>query len=769
MDGATYVEHIAYNAKGQRILISYGNGLMTRYAYDPQTFRLLRMRTESYATPLATPPVYHPSAASTPLQEFGYVYDLIGNVLSMVDRTPGCGVVNNPQATRVSDPALAQLLVAGNALLRNFSYDPLYRLLTATGRECKDISQPRPWTDDPRCGYNSGNQGAPNQDNAPNLTSIYSEAYAYDPVGNMISLAHTGTGSSWSRQFGIGGFTPQQWQQQWPAHLNSPSPWTNPPGNQLTHVGDNAPTTPQTHFFDASGNLVSETSSRHFEWDHSDCLRVFRIQTANAEPSVYAQYLYDSGGQRVKKLIRRQGGDFEGTVYIDGLFEHSHWTESGAAKQNNRLHVMDNKNRVALIRIGDVGSDDRGPAVQYHFSDHLGSSSAVVDSAGSWINREEYFSYGETSFGSFARKRYRFTGKERDEESGLNYHGARYFAPWLARWVSCDPLPQNHASNLYIYCRNSPIILIDSTGLADMPPPAANTPATKSVEITIDHIAARKGPLKGSPVEPSNLQLMTREDNSRKKAKLEGPRENFAPQSLADALQRGEFEAAAQKMLKGSFAQTVELEALWNKASNGGKISYDTAQEKFWSMVAQAKDPNAKLVGQALDVAGIRQMPGMAGTRFGIDWGAVNASKTPGSAPRVATPPGPKDHILTTPNPGPRGPTTMTTPNRGPQRPTVLTTPNPGPQGPTILTTPIHETDPKDHILPNIPPEREQVHTVTRDSAAVSGNNVGLAILAAVGIAILWAASASLRLGTAAAGILLHTPSPQSQRYNTMA
>ena len=47
----TYVERIAYNAKGQRTLIAYGNGVMTRYAYDPQTFRLVRLRTERYTKP----------------------------------------------------------------------------------------------------------------------------------------------------------------------------------------------------------------------------------------------------------------------------------------------------------------------------------------------------------------------------------------------------------------------------------------------------------------------------------------------------------------------------------------------------------------------------------------------------------------------------------------------------------------------------------------------------------------------------------------------
>jgi RHS repeat-associated protein len=100
---------------------------------------------------------------------------------------------------------------------------------------------------------------------------------------------------------------------------------------------------------------------------------------------------------------------------------------------------MDDKQRIALVRFGTAHPDDRGPAVQFHLGDHLGSSNVVVDSGGALVNREEFTPYGETSFGSFARKRYRFTGKERDEESGLNYHGARYYASWLAHWLSVDP------------------------------------------------------------------------------------------------------------------------------------------------------------------------------------------------------------------------------------------------------------------------------------------------------------------------------------------
>src|SRR4029434_8664156 len=46
LNSQIYVAHIAYNAKGQRLFLAQGNGVITRYAYDAQTFRLGRMRSE---------------------------------------------------------------------------------------------------------------------------------------------------------------------------------------------------------------------------------------------------------------------------------------------------------------------------------------------------------------------------------------------------------------------------------------------------------------------------------------------------------------------------------------------------------------------------------------------------------------------------------------------------------------------------------------------------------------------------------------------------
>jgi RHS repeat-associated protein len=463
LDDATYVERIVYNAKGQRVLIAYGNGVMTRHAYDAKTFRLVRLRSEGYTAPALL--TYRP--AGPPLQDFAYTYDLAGNILTIQDRTPGCGVLNNFDAAQVTDPALAKLLVGGDALVRDFEYDPLYRLLSATGRECKDIPRPRPWTDDPLCGFNSGKQGTPDQDNAPNLTSTYREEYQYDPAANMVLLKHTTQGSTWTRNFGVGGLTPQAWSAAWPMHLAAPGDWLEPPGNSLTHVGDNDANLAQTHFFDSNGNLIRENTERHFEWDETDRLRAYRTQTDGSEPSVHALYFYDSTGQRVKKLVRTQGGRWETTVYIDGTFEHHQSIQSNSKRENNTLNVMHNQKRIGAVRVGDAFPGDASPAAKYYLRDHLESSSVVIDDAGGWTNREEYTPYGESSLGSFRNKRYRFTGKERDEETGLNYHGARYYAPYLTRWLSCDPVSAIGDLNRYQYVKNNPLRLTDPGGMAE--------------------------------------------------------------------------------------------------------------------------------------------------------------------------------------------------------------------------------------------------------------------------------------------------------------
>jgi RHS repeat-associated protein len=134
---------------------------------------------------------------------------------------------------------------------------------------------------------------------------------------------------------------------------------------------------------------------------------------------------------------------------------------------------MDDKQRIAMVETRTKGDDGSAARLtRYQLGNHLGSASLELDEAGRIVSYEEYFPYGSTSYQSVdasvkaAAKRYRYTGKERDEETGLNYHGARYCAPWLGRWTSADPVPN---VNLYAYAANNPEKLVDPDGAAALP------------------------------------------------------------------------------------------------------------------------------------------------------------------------------------------------------------------------------------------------------------------------------------------------------------
>ena len=109
----------------------------------------------------------------------------------------------------------------------------------------------------------------------------------FDPAVKSDRHYHEADGQPADAPLGMGGLTPQQWAQEWP-NRRAAYDWPNPPGNQFAHVGDNGPLTPQSHWFDANGNLVREHTERHFAWDHSDRLKAFRIQPDSGPASVVA-------------------------------------------------------------------------------------------------------------------------------------------------------------------------------------------------------------------------------------------------------------------------------------------------------------------------------------------------------------------------------------------------------------------------------------------------------------------------------------------------
>jgi len=117
----------------------------------------------------------------------------------------------------------------------------------------------------------------------------------------------------------------------------------------------------------------------------------------------------------------------------------------------------------------------------FYHSDHLGSSSFITDAAGDAIQHLQYLPFGE----SFVDERhsspyytpYKFSGKEKDDETGFSYFGARYYDGDLSVWLSVDPMSDKYPSlSCYMYCGGNPVVLVDPDGMS------VGTPSTHTDE-----------------------------------------------------------------------------------------------------------------------------------------------------------------------------------------------------------------------------------------------------------------------------------------------
>jgi RHS repeat-associated protein len=119
--------------------------------------------------------------------------------------------------------------------------------------------------------------------------------------------------------------------------------------------------------------------------------------------------------------------------------------------------------------------------VEYYHHDALGNVRVVTDETGQVLERHDYLPFGEEcTTGACAANPVtepgqprKFTGKERDRESGLDYFGARYYVSRVGRFTTIDPVytwSENLADpqrwNRYAYGRNNPLRYVDPDGRA---------------------------------------------------------------------------------------------------------------------------------------------------------------------------------------------------------------------------------------------------------------------------------------------------------------
>ena len=174
--------------------------------------------------------------------------------------------------------------------------------------------------------------------------------------------------------------------------------------------------------YDAAGNTISNGSATYV-YDAENRL----IATAGTS------YIYDGEGERVEKCTEGTtpgtcSSGATGTLYWRGTGSET-LAETDLAGNEQEEYLFFNGQRIARRDVNSLGAT---VAVHYYFSDHLGSHGVVENATGTACEQDiDYYPYGgqqnDYCSGSGVSQNYKFTGKERDSESGLDMFGARYY------------------------------------------------------------------------------------------------------------------------------------------------------------------------------------------------------------------------------------------------------------------------------------------------------------------------------------------------------
>jgi RHS repeat-associated protein len=456
------VTNIDYDAKGQRTLIQYGNGAETRYRYDEQSFRLIHLYTRRGAVfnedcgnppppPRSAAPQEPPAGIPCGVQNLHYTYDPVGNIAAIRDDAQQTAFFDNSS------------IAPSNA----YGYDALYRLIHAEGREhaAQNNTQRDAGKFEPILGHPFPN--------SPEALQRYREDYEYDPVGNILGLLHTGGGAQrWNRRYQYAPDSNRLLATRLPGEPDNLADYTAVPGYGARYG------------YDPHGNMTSMPHLPEMAWNFKDQLIASQQQVNNGVAGEKTWYAYDSSGQRIRKITEKQNGTpNDERIYLGGYELYRKYNGNGqtVTLERETLHVMDDKQRIALIetRTSPQGADPvPRQFVRFQLGNHLGSAALELDDQARVISYEEFHPYGSTAYEAARNqtetpKRYRYTGKERDEETGLSYHGARYYAPWIGRWISCDPKGVSAGINLFAYVSQNPIRLIDPNGTDEEHPSPA--------------------------------------------------------------------------------------------------------------------------------------------------------------------------------------------------------------------------------------------------------------------------------------------------------
>jgi len=242
-------------------------------------------------------------------------------------------------------------------------------------------------------------------------------------------------------------------------------------GNQLTNDGV------WTYTYDAEGNLTKKSKGASAEtWTYGYDNQNHMVwakdsATDGGTVTTLATYVYDALGNRIEKDVwTQQSGATTTTRFgYDGL---DVWVDLNGTNALQTRYIHGDAVDQLFARIGAGGT------AAWYLTDRLGSVRDIVNTSGTVIDHLDYDGFGNaTETQPTNGDRYKWTGRELDAETALQYNRARFYDGHKGRWTTQDPIGfYGESTNLYQYVGNQPVAATDPSGLVQVPPMAPPKP-----------------------------------------------------------------------------------------------------------------------------------------------------------------------------------------------------------------------------------------------------------------------------------------------------
>jgi RHS repeat-associated protein len=449
-DTIVYIDKMGYDKFDKRLYLKYGNQTYSIYDYNPVTLQLSNLA--SY------------NSLGEKMQDINYTYDNVSNITQIQN---GANPLSNGM---------------GGKTTYTYGYDELYRLTSATGGW--DNNGVRSFSLGMEYSF-SGNitrktQYAETLINGTANTLNYDNYYSYTGTQphalTEINSGQISTG--WDANGNLLHYRDVN------NNINRRHCWDEE--NRLSAVNDYR--TAASYIYDAADERVWKLTGDAMEMQINGGQTInfteLNNHTLYTSPYMvmndqgYTKHYYIEGERICSKL----GGGLDkaivpvdsSVVPIDGPYSHRAGElqdmvlrSMGCVNINSEYTTIDSHFSI-LDYLKTVNNPEND--LYFYHSDHLGSSSFITDADGIVSQHLQYLPYGEL----FAEQRdntaryytpYKFSGKEKDEETGYSYFGARYYMPELSIWSAVDPMADKYPYiSPYNYCELNPIMLVDPDG-----------------------------------------------------------------------------------------------------------------------------------------------------------------------------------------------------------------------------------------------------------------------------------------------------------------